>query len=57
MFRAEQQFIEEQIKTFCSENGIPCGAGVETDPFSGEWGYLTSFFATAANEARRPGRR
>jgi len=53
MFRAEQQFIEEKIKTFCSENGIPL-AELEWKPipFSGEWGISTSFFATAANEAR-----
>ena len=52
MFQTEQQTIEENIKTFCSANGIPLVAlEWKTIPFSGEWGISTSFFATAAAEA------
>ena len=53
MFQTEQQAIEENIKTFCIENGIPLIAlEWKPIPFSGEWGISTSFFATAAAEAR-----
>ena len=40
-------------KTFCKANDIPL-AGLEWKPlpFSGEWGISTSFFSTAAAEAR-----
>ena len=53
MFEAEQQTIETKIKSFCAGNDIPL-AGLEWKPipFSGEWGISTSFFATAAAEAR-----
>jgi arginyl-tRNA synthetase len=53
MFQIEQQLIEEEIKTYCAGNGIPL-AELEWKPipFNGEWGISTSFFATAANEAR-----
>ncbi len=53
MFRAEQQSIEEKIKSFCSGDDIPLTAVKWTPiPFSGEWGISTSFFQTAADEAR-----
>ena len=53
MFQTEQQAIEEKIKTFCDENGILLVAlEWKPIPFSGEWGMSTSFFATAAAEAR-----
>ncbi len=53
MFQTEQQAIEEKIKTFCAANGIPLAAlEWKPIPFSGEWGISTSFFATAAVEAR-----
>ena len=53
MFQIEQQAIEEQIKTFCAANGIALAAlEWKPIPFSGEWGISTSFFATAALEAR-----
>jgi arginyl-tRNA synthetase len=53
MFQSEQQAIEEKIKGFCASNGIPLAAlEWKPIPFSGEWGISTSFFATAANEAR-----
>jgi arginyl-tRNA synthetase len=53
MFQTEQQAIEARIKKFCAGNGIPL-ATLEWKPipFSGEWGFSTSFFATAALEAR-----
>jgi arginyl-tRNA synthetase len=53
MFLTEQQAIEERIKSFCAANGIPLAALKWTPiPFSGEWGIATSFFQTAAAEAR-----
>jgi arginyl-tRNA synthetase len=53
MFQTEQQTIEAKIKTFCEANGIPILAlEWKPIPFSGEWGISTSFFATAAAEAR-----
>ncbi len=53
MFQTEQQASEEKIKTFCAANGIPLAAlEWKPIPFSGEWGISTSFFATAAAEAR-----
>jgi arginyl-tRNA synthetase len=53
MFQTEQQAIEDKIKTFAGANGIAL-ARLEWKPipFSGEWGISTSFFASAANEAR-----
>jgi arginyl-tRNA synthetase len=53
MFQTEQQTVEAKIKTFCEANGIPLAAlEWKPIPFSGEWGISTSFFATAAAEAR-----
>ncbi|MEW6092660.1 MAG: arginine--tRNA ligase [Chloroflexota bacterium] len=53
MFLTEQQTVEAKIKTFCEANGIPLAAlEWKPIPFSGEWGISTSFFATAASEAR-----
>jgi len=53
MFPTEQKSIEDRIKTFCAANGIPLAAlEWKPLPFSGEWGISTSFFATAAAEAR-----
>jgi arginyl-tRNA synthetase len=53
MFQQEQQLIEEKIKAYCAANDIALAElkwqGI---PFSGEWGISTSFFQTAANEAR-----
>ena len=54
MFEAEQQQIEQHIRAFFAENGVP-----ETSltwgaiPFNGQWGISTSFFQAAANEARQ----
>jgi arginyl-tRNA synthetase len=53
MFQQEQQLIEEKIQAFCQANDIPLAElKWQAIPFSGEWGISTSFFQTAANEAR-----
>jgi arginyl-tRNA synthetase len=53
MFQQEQQLIEEKIKIYCAANGIELAElKWQAIPFSGEWGISTSFFQTAANEAR-----
>jgi arginyl-tRNA synthetase len=53
MFQNEQQLIEEKIKAYCVANDIPLAElKWQPIPFSGEWGVSTSFFQTAANEAR-----
>jgi arginyl-tRNA synthetase len=53
MFQQEQQLIEEKIKAYCAANNIALAElKWQAIPFSGEWGISTSFFQTAANEAR-----
>src|SRR5512143_4174644 len=53
MFEQEEQAIEAGIRTYCEQNGIPLSeVKWSRIPFSGEWGISTSFFATAAAEAR-----
>lgn len=53
MFQKEQQLIEEKIKAFCKAHDIALAKlKWQPIPFSGEWGFSTSFFQTAANEAR-----
>ena len=54
MFDQEQQAFEEQILKILLENKIPAPTELKwaSIPFSGEWGIATSFFQTAANEAR-----
>ena len=53
MFEDEQQLIEEKIKAYSAANDIPLAdLKWQPIPFSGEWGVSTSFFQTAANEAR-----
>jgi len=53
MFTQEQQLIETRIKDFCAANDISLAElKWQPIPFSGEWGFATSFFQTAANEAR-----
>ncbi len=48
-----QQTIEEKIKAFCAAHEIPLAPLKWMPiPFSGEWGMSTSFFQTAADEAR-----
>ncbi|MCZ2128452.1 MAG: arginine--tRNA ligase [Anaerolineales bacterium] len=54
MFQKEQQLVEEKIKTYCAANDIQLAElKWKPIPFSGEWGFATSFFQTAANEAKR----
>jgi arginyl-tRNA synthetase len=53
MFEKEQQVIDARIRTFCARSDIPLAELKWSPiPFSGEWGLSTSFFATAALEAR-----
>ena len=53
MFNDIQQLIEEKIKAFCDANDITLAPlKWSAIPFSGEWGISTSFFQTAANEAK-----
>ncbi len=53
MFQKEQQAIEAKIRAYCAQNDIPLAALKWSPiPFSGEWGISTSFFQTAADEAR-----
>ena len=53
MFEKEQKLIEEKIKAYCAQNSIVLAElKWQPIPFSGEWGFATSFFQTAANEAR-----
>jgi arginyl-tRNA synthetase len=53
MFDRERRAIQEKIRAFCAEDDIPLAELKWTPiPFNGEWGMATSFFTTAANEAR-----
>ena len=53
MFQQEQQLIEHKIKAYSAASDIPLAElKWQPIPFSGEWGVSTSFFQTAANEAR-----
>jgi arginyl-tRNA synthetase len=53
VFEQEQQLIEDKIKAYGTANNIPLAElKWQPIPFSGEWGVSTSFFQTAANEAR-----
>lgn len=53
MFEQEQQLIEDKIRAYCAANDVPLAElKWQPIPFSGEWGISTSFFQTAANEAR-----
>ncbi len=48
-----QQGIQEKIQAHCQAEGIPLAPLKWMPiPFSGEWGISTSFFQTAADEAR-----
>src|SRR3989304_6125833 len=54
MFQKDQETIEQKIKAFCAQNDIELAElKWQPIPFSGEWGFATSFFQTAANEARK----
>jgi len=53
MFIREQQIIEARIRELGAQNDIPFAPlKWSSIPFSGEWGISTSFFQTAADEAR-----
>ncbi|MGD8406695.1 MAG: arginine--tRNA ligase [Anaerolineales bacterium] len=53
MFDKEQKSIEAKIKEFCTQSDIPLAElKWQPIPFNGEWGISTSFFQTAADEAR-----
>jgi arginyl-tRNA synthetase len=53
MFNDIQQTIEDKIKAWSAANDITLAPLKWTSiPFSGEWGVSTSFFQTAADEAR-----
>lgn len=54
MFEHEQQHIEKQINAYLKKNDIPAPEELKWSsiPFAGEWGTSTSFFETAALEAR-----
>ena len=54
MFEAEQEQLETKIRAFFTENGLPEPIlNWGWIPFNGQWGISTSFFQTAANEARQ----
>ncbi|MBT3712765.1 MAG: arginine--tRNA ligase [Anaerolineae bacterium] len=53
MFNQETITIEKEIHSYCAENDIPLAElKWQPIPFNGEWGTSTSFFQTAANEAK-----
>jgi len=53
MFESEQKAIEAKIKEFFEQQEIPLAElKWQPIPFNGEWGISTSFFQTAADEAR-----
>jgi len=54
MFDHAQQSITSKIQTYLSDHDIPQPDEVNWQPipFSGEWGFSTSFFQVAALEAR-----
>jgi arginyl-tRNA synthetase len=54
MFDQERKNLEKRILKILSENQIPIPLELRwaSIPFSGEWGISTSFFQTAADEAR-----
>lgn len=54
MFEQEQKQIENQIRTYCGEHGLPVLESLVWNPipFAGEWGISTSFFQLAALENR-----
>ncbi len=54
MFEAEQQQLEQKIRAFCAENGLPEPTLTwGWIPINGQWGISTSLFQSAANEARQ----
>lgn len=54
MFQEEQIHLADQIKAVLQEQGLPIKDSIDWTPipFSGDWGISTSFFKTAAREAK-----
>ena len=53
MFNDFQKLLESKVKSICDANGITLAPlAWKPIPFAGEWGMSTSFFQTAADEAR-----
>ena len=54
MYDSEKKSLEKQILALCAAEGLPQPKELSWSqiPFSGEWGLATSFFQTAADEAR-----
>ncbi len=54
MFQEEQIHLADQIKAVLQEQGLPVEDAIDWTPipFSGDWGISTSFFKTAAREAK-----
>lgn len=56
MFEQEQKRIEDQIRAYCADAGLPdTKLQWSWIPFSGHWGISTSFFQLASQEAREKG--
>jgi len=56
MFEAEQKRIDDQIKSWLKQRGLPdLPLQWNSVPFSGHWGITTSFFQIASAEARQSG--
>ena len=55
MFNQERNTLEKKILDILTDNDIPTPEEIKwtSIPFSGEWGIATSFFQTAALEARQ----
>lgn len=54
MFEREQKFVDEKIRQYCAQNGLPePQIQWKWIPFAGRWGISTSFFQLAAQEARQ----
>jgi arginyl-tRNA synthetase len=54
MFETEQRELQDSIQNICMQHDLPAlSTSWATIPFHGEWGFSTSFFAMAAEEARR----
>ena len=54
MIDAEIKTVEDIIRSYCKETGLPDPGTMQWSPipFAGEWGISTSFFQLAAQEAR-----
>jgi arginyl-tRNA synthetase len=56
MFEVEQKMVAGCIQAYCDQIGLPQpGLDWKWIPFSGHWGISTSFFQTAAQEAKLQG--